>query len=47
VAHHDKRGLIMAAQQALDESEIRQLIDKLVEPIRTADLDGLKACFAD
>ncbi|MGH3226472.1 MAG: YybH family protein [Streptosporangiaceae bacterium] len=36
----------MATQQALDEAEIRQLIDKLVESIRTADLEGLKVCFA-
>ncbi len=35
----------MATQQALDEAEIRQLIDKLVESIGTADLEGLKACF--
>ncbi len=36
----------MATQQALDEAEIRQLIDELVESIRIADLEGLKACFA-
>lgn len=36
----------MATPRALDESEIRQLIDMLVGSIRTADLAGLKACFA-
>ena len=35
----------MATQQAL-EAEIRQLIDTLVASIRTADLEGLKTCFA-
>jgi ketosteroid isomerase-like protein len=39
-------GLIVATQQALDDAEIRQLIDGLVESIRTADLEGLKTCFA-
>jgi ketosteroid isomerase-like protein len=46
MAHHDKGVLIMATQQALDEAEIRKLIDKLVESIRSADLEGLKTCFA-
>lgn len=36
----------MATQPAHDEAEIRLLIDKLAESIRTADLEGLKACFA-
>jgi ketosteroid isomerase-like protein len=36
----------MATQHAPDEAEIRQLIDTLVESIRTGDLEGLKACFA-
>ena len=46
VAHPDEGGLTMATQQALDEAEIREVIDTLVESIRTADLDGLEACFA-
>jgi ketosteroid isomerase-like protein len=38
--------MIMASQRAPDEAEIQQLIDTLVASIRTADLEGLKACFA-
>jgi ketosteroid isomerase-like protein len=36
----------MATQHAIDEAEIRQRIDKLVEAIRGADLEGLKPLFA-
>jgi ketosteroid isomerase-like protein len=36
----------VATQQALEEAEIRALIDRLVLSIRSADLEGLKACFA-
>jgi ketosteroid isomerase-like protein len=36
----------MATQDAHDEDEIRRLIDKLADSIRTADLEGLKTCFA-
>ncbi len=36
----------MATQHAVDEADIRQLIDKLVEAIRAMDVEGLKACFA-
>ncbi len=36
----------MTTQQVLDEVEIRQLVDTLVVSIRSADLKGLKACFA-
>jgi ketosteroid isomerase-like protein len=37
---------VMATRQAADEAEIRQLIARMAEAIRAADLDGLKACFA-
>lgn len=36
----------MAPQPAPEEAAIRLLIERMVESIRTADLDGLKACFA-
>lgn len=36
----------MSAQHESDEAEIRQLVDKLVDSIRTADLEGLRECFA-
>ena len=36
----------MATQRATDEAEIRQRIDKLVEAIRGADLEGVKAIYA-
>jgi ketosteroid isomerase-like protein len=36
----------MTAQRALDESRIRQVIDKLVEAIHAMDLEGLKGCFS-
>jgi ketosteroid isomerase-like protein len=35
----------MTLQHALNEAEIRELIDKLAESIRTTDLEGLKAYF--
>lgn len=35
----------MATRYAADEAEIRQLIDSLVEAIRTADLDALRTVF--
>jgi ketosteroid isomerase-like protein len=46
LANHDNGGLIVSAQHELGEAEIRRLIDTLVDSIRTADLDGLKTCFA-
>jgi ketosteroid isomerase-like protein len=36
----------MATQHASDEADIRQRIDKLVEAIRTMDLEGLKSIYA-
>jgi uncharacterized protein (TIGR02246 family) len=36
----------MATPHAAEEADIRQLIDKMAEAIRTMDLEGLKACFA-
>lgn len=36
----------MATEQPRDEAEIRQLIGTLVESIRTADLESLKAFYA-
>jgi ketosteroid isomerase-like protein len=36
----------MATPHAADEADIRQLVHKLAEAIRTMDSDGLKACFA-
>ena len=36
----------MTAQQAIDETDIQKLIDKLVEAIRAMDLERLKGCFA-
>jgi hypothetical protein len=36
---------MMSTREEPDEAEIRQLIDKLVEGIRTMDLDGLKESF--
>ena len=36
----------MATPRTADETDIRQLIDKLAEAIRTMDFEGLKACFA-
>lgn len=35
----------MATQQAVDEAAIRRHIDKLVEGIRTGDLEGLRPLF--
>jgi ketosteroid isomerase-like protein len=37
----------MTAQRALDESHVRQVIDRLVEAIRAMDLEGLKGCFSE
>jgi uncharacterized protein (TIGR02246 family) len=45
-ATKDSRRRVMATRQAADEDEIRQLIARMAEAIRAADLDGLKACFA-
>ncbi|WP_201285579.1 YybH family protein [Chelativorans xinjiangense] len=36
----------MAAQQAIDEAQIRQRIDKLVAAIRAMDLEGMKSIYA-
>ncbi len=36
----------MATQHAVDEADIRQLIDKLVEAVRTMDLEGVKSIYA-
>jgi ketosteroid isomerase-like protein len=36
----------MAAQHGIDEAEIRELIDKLAEAVRRADLAGLKPLYA-
>src|SRR5262245_66571544 len=36
----------MATQQASDEADIRERIDKLVEAIRAMDLEGLKSMYA-
>src|SRR5262245_29667763 len=36
----------MATQQAIDEADIRQRIDKLVEAIRAMDLEGVKLIYA-
>jgi ketosteroid isomerase-like protein len=35
----------MTAQRAVDEVDIRQVIDKLVGAIRAMDVEGLAACF--
>jgi ketosteroid isomerase-like protein len=37
--------MIMATRYAADEAEIRAVIDRLVEGIRTADLDALRTVF--
>ena len=36
----------MATAHAIDEADIRQQLDKLVEAIRTMDLEGLKPIYA-
>jgi uncharacterized protein (TIGR02246 family) len=36
----------MVTQHAADEADIRQLIDRLVEAVRTMDLDGVKPIYA-
>ena len=36
----------MATQHAVDEADIRQRIDKMVEAIRTMDLEGVKPIYA-
>jgi ketosteroid isomerase-like protein len=36
----------MTTPQAVDEADIRQLIDTMAEAIRAMDFEGLKACFA-
>jgi ketosteroid isomerase-like protein len=36
----------MATQRQADEAEIRQQVDKIVEGIRTKDLDGLRQLYA-
>ena len=36
----------MATQHAVAEADIRQLIDKLVEAVRTMDLEGVKSIYA-
>jgi uncharacterized protein (TIGR02246 family) len=35
----------MATPHATDEADIRQLIEKLAEAIRSMDVEGLRACF--
>ena len=36
----------MATQHAIDEADIRRGIDRLVEAVRAADLDGVKSMYA-
>jgi hypothetical protein len=36
----------VATAHAIDEADIRQQLDKLVEAIRTMDLEGLKPIYA-
>jgi uncharacterized protein (TIGR02246 family) len=42
----DGASLAMATRRATDEAEIRGRIEKLVEAIRAADLEGVKAIYA-
>ena len=36
----------MATQHAVDEADIRQRIDKVIEAIRSMDLEGVKPIYA-